>query len=181
MDDAAEIFTAAFQRHYLQVYAYALRRVDETSAHDVVAETFLAAWRHVDRLPDNPLPWLYRTAGYCIANQSRGGRRQGRLAGRMAAAGEATTPDHAETVVESARVHAALSALTAVDREALLLVAWEGLDYRAAAYAAGCSVASFRVRLYRARRRLERLLHEPATKTTFPHLLPPSRRPDVRA
>jgi RNA polymerase sigma factor (sigma-70 family) len=162
MSDAAATFTAAFRRHYVQVYAYALRRVDESSAHDVVAETFLAAWRHLDRLPPDPLPWLYRTAGYCIANLSRGNRRQGRLGGRMAAAGEPTAPDHAEAVVESARLRGALAALTATDREALLLVAWEGLDHRAAAYAAGCSVTTFRVRLYRARRRLARLLHEAA-------------------
>jgi DNA-directed RNA polymerase specialized sigma24 family protein len=146
MSDAAATFTAAFRRHYVQVYAYALRRVDEASAHDVVAETFLAAWRHVDRLPPDPLPWLW----------------QGRLGGRMAAAGEPTAPDHAEAVVESARLRGALAALSATDREALLLVAWEGLDHRAAAYAAGCSVTTFRVRLYRARRRLATLLHEAA-------------------
>lgn len=181
MSDAAERFTAVYRRHYLEVYAYALRRVDEASAHDVVAETFLAAWRHVDRLPADPLPWLYRTAGYCVANLSRGGRRQGRVAGRMAAAGEITAPDHAELVVESTRVRTALSALNPADREAVLLVAWEGLDQRAAAYAAGCSVASFRVRLFRARRRLARLLHEPAATTAVPRTLPPARRPDVRA
>ncbi|MEJ3749791.1 sigma-70 family RNA polymerase sigma factor [Actinomycetes bacterium KLBMP 9797] len=160
MSDAAGRFTAAFQRHHLQVYAYALRRVDEASAHDVVAETFLAAWRHIDRLPEDPLPWLYRTAGYCVANQGRGSRRQARLAGRMVAAAEVTAPDHADTVVEASRLHAALAELNAADREALLLVAWEGLDHRAAAFAAGCSAATFRVRLYRARRRLARLLRE---------------------
>jgi RNA polymerase sigma factor (sigma-70 family) len=161
MNDAAEMFTAVFQRHHVQVYAYALRRTDGASAQDVVAETFLAAWRHIDRLPADPLPWLYRTAGHCIANHSRGGRRQNRVTGRLAAAREVTVPDHADGVVESVRLRAALATLNAVDREALLLVAWEGLDNRAAAYAAGCSVASFRVRLFRARRRLARSLREP--------------------
>ena len=156
MSDASDRFTAAFQRHYVQVYAYALRRVDDASAQDVVAETFLAAWRRIDQLPDDPLPWLYRTAGYCIANHGRGGRRQDRLAGRLAAAGAVNAPDHAETVVESARLRGALAMLDPADREALLLVAWEGLDHRAAAYAADCSAATFRVRLFRARRRLAR-------------------------
>lgn len=170
MSDAAEKFTAVFRRHYPHVLAYALRRLDEASAHDVVAETFLAAWRHIDRLPDDPLPWLYRTAGHCVANQARGSRRQLRLAGRIAAAGEGIAPDHAEDVAEMARLHVALARLDEIDREALLLVAWEGLDHGGAAYAAGCSAGTFRVRLFRARRRLARLLREPPPEHVRPVL-----------
>lgn len=160
MSDPAKDFTAVFRRHYSQVLAYALRRVDEAWAHDVVAETFLAAWRHVDRLPEDPLPWLYRTAGNTIANQARSRRRQLRLAGRIAGFGETTAPDHADAVAEATRLRRALAELSDIDREVLLLVAWEGLDHRAAARALGCSATTFRVRLYRARRRLSSLLRE---------------------
>ena len=49
----------------------------------------------------------------------------------------------------------ALGTLSESDRETLMLVAWEGLDNTDAASALGCSAAAFRVRLHRARSRLE--------------------------
>jgi RNA polymerase sigma-70 factor (ECF subfamily) len=51
-------------------------------------------------------------------------------------------------------LEAALARLSDTDREALLLVAWEDLTASAAAASLGISPAAFRVRLYRARRRL---------------------------
>jgi RNA polymerase sigma-70 factor, ECF subfamily len=46
------------------------------------------------------------------------------------------------------------------DREALTLVAWDGLEPHEAAVVLGDSPGSFRVRLHRARTRLRRLLDE---------------------
>lgn len=158
MSDDEERFTALFRRHHAQVLAYALRRTDEARADAVVAETFAAAWRHIGRLPDVPLPWLYRTAGNCLANERRSSTRQVRVAGRVAAQGELVIGDHAADVAEAAELKAALGALPVRDREALLLVGWEGLDQRSAAYALGCSVTAFKVRLHRARRKLAALL-----------------------
>jgi RNA polymerase sigma-70 factor, ECF subfamily len=48
----------------------------------------------------------------------------------------------------------------------LALVAWEELPVADAARALGCSAPVFSVRLHRARRRLERLLNQPATATS---------------
>jgi RNA polymerase sigma-70 factor (ECF subfamily) len=83
-EDEADRFTVVFRRYHARVLAYAKRRTDEGQAEDVVAETFTAAWRHIGRPPDDPLPWLYRTAHNCLANQRRSARRQLRLAGRVA-------------------------------------------------------------------------------------------------
>ena len=52
----------------------------------------------------------------------------------------------------------ALASLRERDREALMLVAWDGLDHRTAATVMGCSTGSLTVRLHRARRRLARAL-----------------------
>src|SRR4051794_37726543 len=63
-------------------------------------------------------------------------------------------PEPGEAIAEAEAVRAALSRLSPVDRETLMLVAWEELDPAAAARAAGCSRPTFAVRLHRARRRL---------------------------
>ncbi|QKG24939.1 ECF subfamily RNA polymerase sigma-24 subunit [Actinomadura verrucosospora] len=146
-----------FRRHHARVRAYVLRRTDEERADDVVAEAFTAVWRHIDRLPDDPLPWLYRAAHNCLNNDRRSRARRARLTGRLAQHHQ-DAPDHAAGVVEEVRLREALWRLPDADREALMLVAWEDLDHRSAAYVAGCSAAAFKVRVHRARKRLAALL-----------------------
>jgi len=48
----AREFTALWQQHAPRVMAYALRYVE------VVADTFLVAWRRLADVPRHPLPWL---------------------------------------------------------------------------------------------------------------------------
>jgi RNA polymerase sigma factor (sigma-70 family) len=153
-----EEFTAMFRRHYPRVLAFVTRRTDQARAHDVVAETFATAWRHFARLPAEPLPWLYRVARNSLANEERSARRQARLFERIAGGGVPPAPDHAVSVVADAGLREALGRLSRLDREALLLIGWEGLDHDAAAHVLGCTAVAFKVRVHRARRRLARLL-----------------------
>jgi hypothetical protein len=56
--DAEAQFDACFRAHYAEVLAYALRRLGERgAAEDVAAQTFAVAWRRLDALPADPLPW----------------------------------------------------------------------------------------------------------------------------
>jgi RNA polymerase sigma factor (sigma-70 family) len=158
VDDDEEEFTALFHRHYRSVLAFVSRRTDQARAHDVVAETFATAWRHFRRLPAEPLPWLYRVARNSLANEDRAARRQVRLAERIAGRGVEHAADHAVSVVADAGLRDALARLSVADREALLLIGWEGLTNDDAAKVMGCSAVAFKVRLHRARRRLARLL-----------------------
>jgi RNA polymerase sigma-70 factor (ECF subfamily) len=158
VDDDEEEFTALFRRHYPRVLAFVSRRTDQSRAHDVVAETFAIAWRHFRRLPAEPLPWLYRVARNSLANEDRTARRQLRLAERIAGRGVEHAADHAVSVVADAGLRDALARLSPADREALLLVGWEGLNNHDAAKVMGCSAVAFKVRLHRARQRLARLL-----------------------
>jgi RNA polymerase sigma-70 factor (ECF subfamily) len=57
-------------------------------------------------------------------------------------------------------VLAALASLSAMDRDAVTLLAWDGLSAEEAATVLDCSRATFYVRLHRARRRLAGLLAE---------------------
>ena len=54
-----------------QVLAYASRRVGTDDAADVVADTFLVAWRRLEDVPEDALPWLYAAARNVISNARR--------------------------------------------------------------------------------------------------------------
>jgi RNA polymerase sigma-70 factor (ECF subfamily) len=100
-------------------------------------------------------------AGGQLANSRRSDRRRRRLVERLTrrpADGSAQPVDPADATADRAAARAALARLRPDDREALLLVAWEGLDPDEAAAALGLSPGTFAVRLHRARRRLEHLL-----------------------
>jgi RNA polymerase sigma factor (sigma-70 family) len=151
-----------------RVLGYALRRTDAEEARDVVSETFTVAWRRFDHVPegDAAMPWLLTTARKVLANHRRAAESRIRAS---ILGPRAVTPDHPEDVVGTASLVQAFNALEEGDREALALVAWEGLAPREAAMVAGCSAATFSVRLHRARKRLRTLLgdaNEPLHLTT---------------
>lgn len=144
-----------YGRYAREVRIYALRRMDAGAADDVVAETFVVAWRRLEHVPESALPWLYGVARRLIANQLREAARRRALLARLTQARSAT-----EAGSRQPRLTYALARLRARDREALLLVAWEGLSTAEMAIALGCSPQAARARLHRARRRLRSLLDE---------------------
>lgn len=155
--DEAQRFTELWERYASRVMAYALRHVDPDVAQDVVADTFVVAWRRLGRVPDPPLPWLLVVALNTIANHRRSGNREAQLREQLSRAQRVAEPARAAdvSVVERAEALAALASLTATEREAILLIAWDGLTPSQAARVAGCSLPAFYVRLFRARRRLQ--------------------------
>lgn len=155
-------FAALYERHYASLEQYAARRIPPDDVADVVATTFLTAWRRFDELPEEPLPWLYGTARRVLANDRRGRARQEALIARAAEQAVAADPDLADRVCDVAQVAEALTLLSEADRELLLLTEWEQLGIAEAAAVLGCSPATARVRLHRARRRLTRHLSDSA-------------------
>ena len=152
-------FVALYEAHAGAVLAYARRRIGPEAAEDVLAETFLVAWRRRDDVPPDALPWLYAVTANVLRNRARSDRRQAALSARLAA--EPASPAlPADDDTPDPRLREALATLKPIDREALLLTAWEGLSADRAARAAGCSRATFHVRLHRARKRLAHALEE---------------------
>ena len=159
-----ERFSGLYEEHYEHVLRYALRRTDSEMARDVAAETFTVAWRRMEQLPAEPLPWLYGVARRVLANELRGQHRRDRLTSRLelaaSAAGVPTVqPDHAEEVTVTTHIRATMAKLSPQDQEVLQLIAWEDLDITDAAKVLGCSNTACKVRLHRARRRLALMLH----------------------
>src|SRR4029078_5784344 len=115
---AAERFEELFRRHHRAVAAYARRRAPGDTSDDVVASTFLVAWRRLDEVPADSLPWLLGGARNVIATQQRVSRRRGALRLRLERADTSAAP--ASAAEEPAgRVAAALGRLPANDREAI--------------------------------------------------------------
>jgi RNA polymerase sigma factor (sigma-70 family) len=154
-----ERFRALFEgcfgavRRYVHHRGVALGRDD-----DLVAETFVVAWRRLDDVPaDDPLPWLLAVARNQWRNERRSyGRRSAalrRLPLPLPVPPPDEPPDGDRDHATAAAIGAALAALPETDRELLLLVAWDDLTPAQAAQAVGCSAGAARVRLHRARRR----------------------------
>ena len=150
-DESAEArFNEIYDRHFEAVRRYVWRR-GPLLADDVTAETFLVAWRRLDDVPVNSLPWLIAVARNTLLNERRSARRQTAVSDRLAAEppGEAAV---AEAVVSDV-IEVALAALSERDREVLLLSVWEDLDRDEIARVLKTSKANVSVRLHRARRR----------------------------
>jgi RNA polymerase sigma-70 factor (ECF subfamily) len=147
-----------FADYYLDVRAYVQRRVPRDVVDDVITETFVVAWRKIDRIPKEPLPWLIAVARNTAATQRRGAVRRRLLVERLAENHRAAAAEISPAYPPSSPVLEALARLSDIDREAITLIAWDDLRPGEAAAALGQSAATFRVRLHRAKKRLRREL-----------------------
>ncbi|HLK02309.1 MAG TPA: sigma factor, partial [Streptosporangiaceae bacterium] len=69
-----ELFTELFRRHAPHIQRYVVRRLGPDSAEDIVAETFLLAFRHRERYDparQDARPWLYGIATNLIGRHRR--------------------------------------------------------------------------------------------------------------
>lgn len=155
-----DAFDDAFRTFAPRVYAYARRHIDLAECDDVVAETFLIAWRRLSEVPSAPLPWLIVTARHVIANRVRGRRRAESLWQQAVSAywHQPASLAPAEIVAERDALIGALCACSPAEREALLLTAWDGLTYAEAAAVLRCSERALTVRISRGRARLTQTL-----------------------
>lgn len=171
--DSAFARVVATHRHAL--LRYGLRRLDDHSeAEDLVAETFVVAWRRFDELPnrDQELFWLYGIAGRVLANVLRGRRRSMRLETRLAFEREHERDTQRYSEEDINQLMEALSKLRPEERELLQLTYWERLSYREVGLVLGSSEKAAGIRISRARQRLREQLNETAitaTITPFPN------------
>ena len=174
-DDAAVIqlsrqepeqFTVLFRRHAPHIQRYVVRRLGQDAADDIVAETFLLAFRQrdsYDQARPDARPWLYGIATNLIGRHRRAEIRLYRALARTGAdpVMEPFTDrvdDRVSASTASRRLAAGLARLPEELRDTLLLVAWSGLTYQEAATALGIPVGTVRSRMSRARSKLRRAL-----------------------
>jgi RNA polymerase sigma-70 factor (ECF subfamily) len=147
-----------------QAMRYASRMLgDQRDAEEAVQDTFLRAYRALDRCADRQRfgPWLFSI----LLNRCRtAGARSGRL-GRMFVFDEtlvdmASTPDRIDARAWRAEIAHALAQLAAPLREAFVLKHVEQLSYDEMAEITGVGVSALKMRVMRAVTRLRALLQE---------------------
>jgi RNA polymerase sigma factor (sigma-70 family) len=154
-------YDALWTAHSRAVLGYLARRCEvREDAADLLAETFLVAWRRLDDVPQPPAdrPWLFAVAGHVLANHHRGLRRRGRATRALRdQLGDLVVP---EPPIEVLAVREALAKLAPIDREVLTLAAWEGLTTREIARALDLTETAVSTRQSRARAKLRQLLDD---------------------
>jgi RNA polymerase sigma-70 factor (ECF subfamily) len=161
-----DAFALLYDRYAGQLYRYACPRVGREAAEDVVAETFLAAFRSISRY-DTSRPdaraWLF---GIATKELARHRRTEGARYRAMARSGAPQVElefaelvdSHVSAEAASRALAASLAQLAARDRDVLLLVAWAELTYEQVAQTLAIPVGTVRSRLNRARRKMREML-----------------------
>jgi RNA polymerase sigma-70 factor (ECF subfamily) len=154
-----EIFALLFRRHAGSIKRYIARRIGPQDAEDVLADTFLEAFRQRHRYDNSRAdarPWLYGIATNRLGRFRRTELKQLRALERtgsdpVTAAFTERSDARVGAGVVSRRLAGMLGRLPAGQRDALLLIAWADLTYDEVADALGVPLGTVRSRISRAR------------------------------
>lgn len=150
-------FSTLFTDCAAQVSRYIYRRTNADAVEDLTAETFATAWRKRDEIPQGfEVQWLYRTAGFLVANHNR--KHKPVLLEEFPEIAQDSDPS--AIVIEDDALRKAFYRLSEKDRKVLVLAAWEGQSSEQIAEVIGGTANSAAVALSRARARFS---------TTFAH------------
>jgi RNA polymerase sigma factor (sigma-70 family) len=151
---------AWYEAYAADVYRYVARRLGDTLAADVTAETFRIAVQRADSFDAtvaHPRAWLFGIATNVIRVHWRTEQRRLRAMEREARRSPTTIDPlldverRVDAVPELAAVLALVADLPPDDRDLLTLYAWEGCSYVDVAAALGIPVGTVRSRLHRIR------------------------------
>jgi RNA polymerase sigma-70 factor (ECF subfamily) len=177
----ADAFRILVDRHSRPLFRLAFRMTgNEQDAEDVVQESFLRAYRQLDKFDERATfgTWLYRIATNCSLDLVRSKKRRSE---RMAPAPESngTEPEDAVAQLPSAdatperlalsgevreRVTVAMNELSATERTAFVLRHFEGMCIEDVSRVLGCQPGAAKHSVFRAVQKLRRAL-EPVVST----------------
>jgi RNA polymerase sigma-70 factor (ECF subfamily) len=162
-------FAELFHRHAGEIGRYATRRVGPGVAEDIVAETFLVAFRRRDSYDlarTDARPWLYGIATNILRRHQRDEIRALRALERtgvdpVVSEGFADRVDRQVTASTTSRAMApVLAGLDAGQRDVLLLTAWADLTLDQVAEVLDIPHGTARSRLSRARAKIRTALEK---------------------
>ncbi len=156
-----EAFAALYERYVSRVYRHLYHMVGQ-EAEDLTAETFLRAWKAIDRYEVRGVPfiyWLMRIAHNQGISYFRSHRETAPLPESLPDKSSAGDPETAtERRLAMANVKEAISNLKGVQRQVLSLRLMEEEDYRTVAALVGRNVPAVRVIKHRGLRKIRNLL-----------------------
>jgi RNA polymerase sigma factor (sigma-70 family) len=160
-------FEVVFERHATDAFRFLARQTNAQVAEDLLAETFLLAFRsrgHFDTNYRSSKPWILGIAANVARHHFRSEQRRHRLLRRLRSldpppANESSeVDDHLLAAGEYLQTAMALKRLSSGRREIVLLSA-TGLTYPEIASALDLPIGTVRSRLSRARSNLRELLN----------------------
>lgn len=166
--DAPRESDLAFERLYRSsrddVYAYAAGILrDRAAAEEVTATAFERAFRKRSRFDPSrgePRAWLFGIARHAALDELRRRSRHAELAAEPVDAERATTPAGVEQSERRLALNAALSALSAAERELIALKFFAGLGNAEIAAVLDLSESNAGTRLHRAMTKLREACDE---------------------
>ena len=144
------LFNDLYKATNEQIYRYVSRRIS-WDVDDVVDDIYTTAWRRKADLPanqDEALLWLYAVGRRVIANKVRWKARSDRFKTLNTPLVSAGISNHGP---QDNWVHEALVEMPTSQREALMLVEWDGLSVTDAAKVVGIPETTLTKRLHSAR------------------------------
>lgn len=169
--------TAAFDQlvvhHQRVVFNIAYRMTgNRQEAEDVAQETFVKAYQALDRFdPQRPFaPWLYRIATNTALNWIKRRRPEMELSEGVPLTDPAAPGPEAQAIAAdtSARLRAAIATLPPNYRAAIELRHFQGLSYQEMSESLGVPLSDVKSWLFRARRRLRKMLAPDAAEVVQP-------------
>jgi RNA polymerase sigma-70 factor (ECF subfamily) len=160
----ARLLTALYEQHGDALLSFVQRYVpDRSSAEDVVQETLLRAWRHIDRvdtLAGNPRAYLFTVARNILTDQWRAERSRPRLVGDDTTVAAVPSDGDVEAAVERWTVAEALQRLTPEHRAVVQALYFDGHSVAETARQLGVPAGTVKSRSYYAVRALRSALEE---------------------
>jgi RNA polymerase sigma-70 factor (ECF subfamily) len=152
-----EEFTAVYRQLLPQISKYLARRVSPSDVEELASRIFEIAWQKRTQAPSGfELPWLYRIAGYVVANHRRSESTKSSFL--LAFQWPDSAPSAEEIALSDLALSEAWSKLSATERQVIALSSFEGLDNATAAKVLEISTNAYALRLSKAKARLRLLL-----------------------
>lgn len=152
-----EAFTASYREYLPLVSRYLYRRCNREDVEELASRVFEIAWAKKDQAEAGyELPWLYRIAGFVVANHRRTEQTKASFLASFRPVDSA--PAAEEIALADLALAEAWKKLSPEERSIISLVSFDGLDSNQAAKSLGISSNAFNIRLSRARTKLKQLL-----------------------
>lgn len=156
-----DLFAQIFERHAAALGGYTRRRVGLDAVDDVLSETFLVAFRKrasFDTTADSARPWLMGIATRVMHRHRRAEERAWRASVAETARSVASHEERSDARLDASSalqdLGPRIAALSARERDVLLLYAWGDLTYEQIADALHIPIGTVRSKLSRVRRKL---------------------------